>query len=396
MVRFMHYNKVAIGTQDVIADHVRERTWQRCAFTCHAFMAATFVIGAKLGPWFDNLLQKSAIQSAQGQLLAVQMAIKQTPSGSSISQQCFTDLCTACGLWVWIRDTILPLLAIGAEAIVELGAELGTASGVGSLHAELLALRSREPSGELKDLAMCADWVLGNVGTLRAAKDAEAEKANRVARQNPALLLTQVESAQMATGVYIGQVTLDVNAYREASRLFGADDAKATAEFETLLKHHVMNVKAAQDYFQLGELVFDSGSDISPDTSGAGGKWLPPAVSKARANAQALARILKLAPGDIATVNIVAMNTIGTLKTQVLNKLQQELAHLEGVTLVIHPLAPRGYFQQDSPPARSGCAGCTRGRRYGCRQRQWRLRGRQRRRRGEGGRWRQDCRRRPS
>ena len=71
-----------------------------------------------------------------------------------------------------------------------------------------------------------------------------------------------------------------MNAFREASRLFGADDEKATAAFETLVKHHVMNVKAAQDYFQLGELVFDSGSDISPDTvRQKGGKWLPPAVA---------------------------------------------------------------------------------------------------------------------
>ena len=75
-----------------------------------------------------------------------------------------------------------------------------------------------------------------------------------------------------------------------------------------------------------------------------GGKWVPLAMSKARKNAQALARLLKLTPGDITTVNIVAMNTIGTLKMQVLAKLQQELAHLDGVVLVIHPLAPRGSF----------------------------------------------------
>ena len=94
--------------------------------------------------------------------------------------------------------------------------------------------------------------------------------------------------------------------------------------------------------FQLSELVFDSGSDVPSDMCG--GKWVPLAMSKARKNAQALARLLKLTPGDITTVNIVAMNTIGTLKMQVLAKLQQELAHLDGVVLVIHPLAPRGSF----------------------------------------------------
>ena len=248
VVRFMQHTKVSIGTQDVIADHVREQTWQRCAFTCHAFMAGTFVIGAKLGTWFDQLLQNGAIQSAQGQLLAVQIAIKQRPAGSSIQQQCFTDLCTACGLWVWLREKILPLLALGSHTIMELEEHFEAASGAGSLRAELLALRSREPECDLKNHATCADWVLKHVGPLRTARDAEAEKANQVARQNPALLLSQVESAQMATGVFIGQVTLDVNQYREASRLFVSDDAKASAEFETLRKHHIMNVKAAQ-YF---------------------------------------------------------------------------------------------------------------------------------------------------
>ena len=140
------------------------------------------------------------------------------------------------------------MLALGSHTIMELEEKIEAASGAGSLRAELLALRSREPECELKDYATCADWVLGHVGSLRTARDAEAENANQVARENPALLLTEVESAQMATGVFIGQVTLDLHQYREASRLFVADDAKATAEFETLRKHHIKDVKAAQEF----------------------------------------------------------------------------------------------------------------------------------------------------
>ena len=188
MVRFMQPTKVAIGTQDVIAGHVREQTWQRCVFSCQAFMAPTFVIGAKLGSWFDQLLQRNAIQSAQGQLLAVKMTIVQTPSGIAIQQHDFADLCTACGLWVWLLEHVLPLLAFGSDTIEELWKNYEAVGGAESLRTELLALRTCEPEHELVDYTACAEWVLGCVQLLRTAKDTDTEKANKGAQQNPALL----------------------------------------------------------------------------------------------------------------------------------------------------------------------------------------------------------------
>ena len=65
----------------------------------------------------------------------------------------------------------------------------------------------------------------------------------------------------MATGVFIGQVTLDVNMYRVASRLFAADGTKSRVDFETLTRHHVKDVKRAQDFYQTSELAA-SASDI--------------------------------------------------------------------------------------------------------------------------------------
>ena len=44
-------------------------------------MASHFVVGAKLGNWLDTFLSAQAVQTAEGQLLAVELAIAQTPPG---------------------------------------------------------------------------------------------------------------------------------------------------------------------------------------------------------------------------------------------------------------------------------------------------------------------------
>ena len=104
---------MALGTQEAVAAHVRAKTWQKCAFTCASFSAAHFVVGAKLGKWLDPYLEKVAVQTAQGQLLAVEIAIDHTPAGTTIQPAAFAELCATCGLWVLICNEVLPSLAIG-------------------------------------------------------------------------------------------------------------------------------------------------------------------------------------------------------------------------------------------------------------------------------------------
>ena len=158
----------------------------------------------------------------------------------------------------------------------------------------------------------------------------------------PSTHLSQAQAAEMTTNVYMGQVTLDVNLYREA-KWKAATSAKAMMQqYEKTKSQHVRDVKTAQDFWQAVELVFDN---VSSQHTVAG-KWLPVCAHAAEANAKALQKHLGVEAWDIATLNIVSLNNMGPLKSQIVTKLQQELPHFVGGTLVFQPVIPRQAFSR--------------------------------------------------
>ena len=62
--------------------------------------------------------------------------------------------------------------------------------------------------------------------------------------------LNTEQASQMATTVYIGQVALDVNLYRDTVTEAKVNTKEATARFGETMARHVKAVKATQDYFQ--------------------------------------------------------------------------------------------------------------------------------------------------
>ena len=178
-LRFMQLDKVAVGTQELVAAHARNKTWQRCAFSCSSFTAAHFMIGSKLGTWFDSYLVKTAVQTARGQSLAVELAISNTPEATQITQQQFAELCAVCGLWCIIRITVLPELAIGDIGDDKLENEFRT---LRSFRDDILALRNAEPDTELKNTTGLTSWVLKHVPSIRYARDEVQDTANRQTR----------------------------------------------------------------------------------------------------------------------------------------------------------------------------------------------------------------------
>ena len=170
---------MAVGTHAAIADHIREKTWQCCVFTCQSFMASHFVVGAKLGNWLDTFLSKHAVQTAEGQALAVACAIAQTPEETTISKQAFGELCASCGLWILIRYRVLPELAIGSAMVDQLTAELKSTYMDGALHKSIRALRAVEPDAVLHNFGDLAAWVKANVSAVRTCQETMAKEAAR-------------------------------------------------------------------------------------------------------------------------------------------------------------------------------------------------------------------------
>ena len=142
-------------------------------------MASHFVVGAKLGNWLDTFLSKHAVQTAEGQALAVACAIAQTPKETTISKQAFGELCASCGLWILIRDRVLPELAIGSTMVDQLTAELNSTYMDGALHKSIRALRAVEPDAVLQNFGDLAAWVKANVSAVRTCQETMAKEAAR-------------------------------------------------------------------------------------------------------------------------------------------------------------------------------------------------------------------------
>ena len=85
-----------------------------------------------------------AVQTAEGQLLAVELAIAQTPPGAMISKQVFGELCAMSGLWILIRERVLPELAIGSDQVEQMAGERDAAEGAWSEERRLLVEENRQ------------------------------------------------------------------------------------------------------------------------------------------------------------------------------------------------------------------------------------------------------------
>ena len=166
----------------------------------------------------------------------------------------------------------------------------------------------------------------------------------RPAAEHPPSRLTQAAASELATGVYLGQVLLDVNLYREAKAASALSDKEKQSQYEVAKAHQTRDVQACQNYFQQSEFVFDTGSWLP--SMAVAGKWLPVCAGAAQRNSQRLRQHLRVEASEVATLNVISLNNIGPLKSQVMRKLQRELPHFDGVTLVVHPVVPRKAFSR--------------------------------------------------
>ena len=61
-------------------------------------------------------------------------------------------------------------------------------------------------------------WLKNNLSHIKAAVQAGIEEANRAAQEDPGSILQDVEKANISVGIYLGELALDANAYREAKK----------------------------------------------------------------------------------------------------------------------------------------------------------------------------------
>jgi hypothetical protein len=98
-------------------------------------------------------------------------------------------------------------------------------------------------------------WLKSNVSSIKSAVQAGIEEANRAAQEDPGSILQDVEKVNISVGIYLGELALDVNAYREAKKRLATDTEDSQAAYKKAKNMHINDVRAAQGHFQSSDLV---------------------------------------------------------------------------------------------------------------------------------------------
>ena len=92
----------------------------------------------------------------------------------------------ACGLWVILKEKVIPSLLMSESAIDDLEKVLRSDA---SFRADLAAVSAKDPPANMSAVGDLASWLLTQVSELRRAKQADTAAAKSAGEQHPAKLL---------------------------------------------------------------------------------------------------------------------------------------------------------------------------------------------------------------
>ena len=127
-----------------------------------------------------------------------------------------------------------------------------------------------------------AQWLKKKLQFLKYAMETKAEDASRAAMEHPNSILQEVEKVNISVGIYMGELTLDMNSFREAQRKLNTDKQHAEDMHKEATQRHINDVRAAQDHYLGGQIVLEEAELASGSTRA--GKWVERAVAAANQN----------------------------------------------------------------------------------------------------------------
>ena len=241
-------------------------------------------MGAKLGNWMHDFLDRRMAQTAMGQLLAAELAIRENLKGCKMKQDAFDALCGCCGFWCLVQEHVLPCLSLGEARIAEVRKSFEESNS--SLRSACGDLMLKEPP-HFDSWQGMSVWLKTNLTGIKAAVEAGIEEA---ASEDPGTILADAEKVTISAGIYIGQITLDANAYREAKKQMCGDRDVAKASYDKAVQLHISDVCAAQSHYQQSDIVMVEYEQMSTGSCYAG-KWVDRAVLMARENVTKLGKL---------------------------------------------------------------------------------------------------------
>ena len=146
--------------------------------------------------------------------------------------------------------------------------------------------------------------------------------------------------------MYIAELTLDANRYRDA-KMKAMNSVKYLEEkHRNDLQRHITNVKQARDILGEVDVRF-----VSPSTGGVDKKrsnkdvpGLAVAVEEAMSNHERLSKVVE---GEVAVLNVVALQTRGMVNKTMLGHIKNHLitGPSQGQSFSYIPTFPRGYIR---------------------------------------------------
>ena len=128
----------------------------------------------------------------------------------------------------------------------------GRGSRRASVQSSLLDLAQTEPPDSIAQFSDLATFLLKKVPALKAAHAQHRHESQAVTEEHPSNVLNKKEMNTLAVTVYIAELTLDANRYRDAKMKARTSVKHLEEKHRDDLQRHVTNVKQARD--TLGEV----------------------------------------------------------------------------------------------------------------------------------------------
>ena len=337
VIRIMTQTKTCAKAMKSLTQAVVKFTWHDGPWVVGHIMSSFFPIGANLNSSTHEQWAQLNVQSALGQTMALEIgnAIFEASNKKLDCEDGWSVILVACGLWVQVKDKLIPSLLMGSAAVGALDQALQNDSGFRS---DLAAASTKEPPVNMSGLSDLAGWLMTQVSALRRAKQA-AVAAVGASGETPSKLLGDKEASDLAAFNYVSGCMLDVTTYRQAMEKFGEDAEVHEKQWRTLQEKYVGNLTRLHTAMQQSDVVYWE----PPQRVGMkkNKTWLAKAVTASVAHRRNLKTILGVKDSDICQVNVFALYALGTAKKNTLEAIAQTLDKLPGLTLVFFPVIPK-------------------------------------------------------
>ena len=233
VIRIMTQTKTCAKAMKTLTQAVVKFTWHDGPWVVGHIMSSFFPIGSNLNSSTHEEWAKLNVQTALGQTLALEIgnAIFEASNKKLDCEDEWSVILVSCGLWVQVRDKLIPSLLMGSAAVGALDQALQNDPGFRS---DLAAASSKEPPVNMSGQGDLAGWLMTQVSELRRAKQADFAAVGASGESHPSKLLGDREAADLASFNYVSGCMLDVTSYREAMEKFGEEADIQEKQWRTL------------------------------------------------------------------------------------------------------------------------------------------------------------------